>query len=232
MIFVLHAKIKYSYFVVQSTFNMDAQEQLNQLSEIRSLMERSSRFLSLSGLAGISAGVIALLSGFSVWFYLGDGVLQHPVLLTKRFFALAIDSSEFQIVALIGVATLTLAVLSAFYFSRIKAKKKQLNVWDATTKRLLINLFIPLLTGGIFCLALVFHGLFYLIASATLVFYGLALINASRYTLNEIRYLGFTEIALGILCSFFVGYGIVFWLLGFGLMHIIYGVTMYNKYDR
>ena len=211
---------------------MNTQEQLNQLAEIKSLMERSSRFLSLSGLSGVVAGIVAIISGLSAWFYLGDGSLKHPVVLTQQFMSLPIDGMQIIVLASIGAATALLAILSAFYFSFRKAKKSEHKVWDGTTKRMLINLFIPLVTGGLFCLALLFHGQYYLIASTTLVFYGLALINASRYTLNEIRYLGICEIVLGMISSFMIGYGIIFWILGFGLLHIIYGITMYYKYDK
>ncbi len=96
---------------------------------------------------------------------------------------------------------------------------------------MIINLLIPLVAGGIFCLILIYHKLLFLIASATLIFYGLALINGSKYTLHEIRYLGISEIFLGLLASVFTGYGLVFWTIGFGVLHIIYGILMYLKHE-
>lgn len=48
--------------------NFSKEEQLQQLSEIRLLMERSSRFISLSGLSGVGAGVSALIgSAIAYW---------------------------------------------------------------------------------------------------------------------------------------------------------------------
>lgn len=127
---------------------------------------------------------------------------------------------------------LILALGSAIFFTTRRAKKNGLLIWDATIKRLLINLFIPLITGGLFCLVLLFHRQIYLIAPATLVFYGLALLNASKYTLNEIKYLGISEIIIGLIACFLVGYGLIFWAFGFGFLHIVYGAIMYNKYER
>ena len=112
------------------------------------------------------------------------------------------------------------------------AKKNGQTIWDATAKRMLINLMIPLVTGGFFCMILLIHGLIGLVAPVTLIFYGLALINGSKYTLDDIRYLGICEIILGLLASIFIGYGLLFWAIGFGVLHIVYGLLMYNKYER
>ena len=112
------------------------------------------------------------------------------------------------------------------------AKKNGQTIWDATAKRMLINLMIPLVTGGFFCMILLMHGLIGLVAPVTLIFYGLALINGSKYTLDDIRYLGICEIILGLLASIFIGYGLLFWAIGFGVLHIVYGMLMYNKYER
>ncbi|MGQ1784159.1 hypothetical protein [Saccharicrinis sp. GN24d3] len=210
---------------------MNAEEQLNHLSEIRSLMERSSRCLSLSGLSGISAGIIAIISGLYTWWYLGDGSFAPPVQVTEYFLSLHIFSDRFITVAIIAMITLTLAILSAFFFTYQNSIKQGLKIWDASTKYFLINLFIPLITGGIFCLVLTYHGELYLLASSTLIFYGLALLNASRYTHREIRYLGVSEIFLGLISSLLIGYGIIFWLIGFGVLHIVYGGIMYSKYE-
>ncbi|WP_439185539.1 hypothetical protein [Carboxylicivirga taeanensis] len=211
---------------------METQEHLNHLSEIRALMERSSRCLSLSGLSGVAAGLIAILCGSYVWWYLGKGYFVSPVEVSNCFLALPVDSNIFRHVVLVAALTLVLAVGAAFFFTLKNSKKKNLKIWDASTKYFLINLFLPLLAGGVFCLALVYHGELYLLASSTLVFYGLALLNASRYTHREIRYLGISEVGLGLISLFFIGYGILFWMLGFGILHMIYGLMMYQKHEK
>jgi hypothetical protein len=131
-----------------------------------------------------------------------------------------------------AVIVLVFALAAGLYFTTRKARKKGLRVWDNTAKRMLANLFLPLVAGGVFCLILLYHGIIFLVAPATLIFYGLALINASKYTLPDVRYLGVSEILLGLLGSVFVGYGLIIWAVGFGILHIIYGSAMYFKYEQ
>ena len=206
------------------------QKYLKDLSEIRSIMERSSSFISLSGLTGVFAGIIAIIgSAFAYYlvFYKFSEVSNlgyidniNPV-------------SELKIILIIdAIVVLTLSLLSGLIFSWRNAKKKGLKIWDNTAKRLLINLFIPLISGGVFCFTLLRNGDFYAIAGTTMIFYGLALINASKYTLNDIRYLGIIEIFIGFFALWFPEYGLFAWAFGFGILHIIYGTFMYMKYER
>lgn len=216
---------------------MDQQnEHLKNLQEIRSIMERSSRFISLSGLSGIFAGLTALLSALAVYFYKQDfflGRYNNGGVFISQDLISGNELKNFIIFLLIdGAVTLLLAILFGIIFTMRNAKRKGLPIWDSTTKRLLINLFIPLIAGGVFALILLFHHLVFLVAPVTLIFYGLALINASKFTLNEIFYLGLCEIALGLIAAIFVGYGLIFWAIGFGILHIIYGTSMYFKYER
>lgn len=203
-------------------------QHLETLTEIRSLMEKSSRFISLSGLSGIFAGIFALIGAIIAFYYL------HSI--NRHNYAYLMDggvNSDFYLFFFLNALFVLAASLTfGSYFTIRKAKKNNQSIWDSTSKRLLINLMIPLMTGGLFCLILLYHGLLGLIAPATLIFYGLALINASKYTLNDIRYLGICEIILGLIGSVYVGYGLLFWAIGFGLLHIIYGSVMYFKYEK
>jgi hypothetical protein len=132
----------------------------------------------------------------------------------------------------VGAVMLIVAISIGILLTLKKAKKKGQNMWGKTSQRLLLNLTMPLVAGGIFSLILIHHGLVGLIAPVTLLFYGLALLNASKYTLHDIRYLGICEIILGLIGSYFIGYGLLIWAIGFGLLHIVYGSAMYLKYDR
>jgi hypothetical protein len=134
--------------------------------------------------------------------------------------------------AVLAALVLACAVGAAWYFSLRKAKRAGTPLWTSSARRTLYHFMIPLCAGGIFCIALVMQNNIHLLGSAMLIFYGLALINSAKFTVDEIHYLGICEIALGILAGFFLNYGLVFWALGFGVLHIIYGIRMYNKYDR
>lgn len=209
------------------------QNHLEALQQIRQLMEKSSRFISLSGLSGVSAGVFALLGAACTYWYLGMIPFSHKHTYYVRgaqYEKWGLNYLEFFF--LVAASVLILALISGIYFTTREARRNGQPIWDQLAQRLLLNLFIPLMAGGIFCLGLIYHGVFGLVAPTTLIFYGLALLNASKYTLNDIRYLGISEIVLGLVATFYLGYGLEFWAIGFGILHIIYGMAMYFKYER
>ena len=200
------------------------EQHLQDLTEIRSLMERSSRFISLSGLSGVFAGTFALIGAYVAY----DRILQDN---PSEFLNLLENASLLRFIVIDGIVVLTFSLIFAFYFTARHAKKKGLRLWDNTSRRLLVNMAVPLVAGGFFCLILLQHAP-HLIDSATLVFYGLALINASKYTYDDVKYLGYIEVVLGLACGLMNEWriGLMFWALGFGVLHIAYGVIMYRKY--
>lgn len=196
------------------------------LVHIRSMMERSSRFISLSGLSGVFAGIFALLgAGYAAFLFESNEMSYFD-----GFEKVYSDEFIYKLIVL-AIVVLVLALFSGFLFTYKKSKKNNLPIWTSTTKVMLSQLAIPLVVGGVFCLALVYHGLFVFLAPATLLFYGLALVNAGKYTYSDIQYLGYCQLFLGSVSLFFLGYGLIFWTLGFGILHIIYGTIMFKKYD-
>ncbi|MBL3654654.1 hypothetical protein [Fulvivirga sediminis] len=195
--------------------------------EIRSMMEKSSRFMALSGLSGVMAGVYALIAAYISYqiFYFSDEIIYES--LTYR----EVSANVIKLF-LVALSTLILAVGTGFLLSYRRARRNGQKMWDAAARRMLINFSIPLATGGIFVLIMFFKGAIGLLAPATLIFYGLALVNGSKYTYSDIRQLGLLEILLGLLSCYFIGYGLLFWTIGFGVLHIIYGGVMYFKYER
>lgn len=196
------------------------------LKDIKELMERSSRFISLSGLSGVFAGVYALIGAWVATVY---------VLPARQEYDLPGNTENLEklpLIVMIAALVLILSIATAIFFTTKNARKKNQKIWDKRSQRMLSNLALPLVTGGLFLLILLAQGILYLIAPAMLIFYGLALINGSKYTLNDIRYLGYLEIILGLLATWFYGNGLLFWSIGFGVLHIIYGAVMYWKYER
>ena len=211
----------------------DKNQYLESIQEIRSIMERSSRFMSLSGLSGIAAGATAIISGTIAYFYLGS-TWRHEPMVTNNGLNQSQASHE-QIIFLMSLAaaTILIAILSAYFFTRRNARRKNLPIWDKTAKLLTFNMSIPLVAGGLFILALVFKfGMYVLVAPATLIFYGLALVNASKYTVSHTHWLGLAEIATGLAALVFYSYGLLFWIIGFGVFHIIYGIVLYNQFEK
>jgi hypothetical protein len=205
----------------------EEQDYIRDIVEIRSMMERSSKFLSLSGWAGILAGVYALAGAYiayQVFHFNPDEIVYIPTAENISFSLLN--------VILLAIIILILAIGTAIFFSNKKAKKKSEKPWNATAKRLLIHMAVPLIVGGVLILILISKGLLGLIAPFTLLFYGLALFNASRFTYEEVSVLGLIEIGLGLISTYFIEYGLLCWALGFGVVHIIYGIYIHYRYER
>ena len=215
------------YFKV--LFMNEQHQSLETLKDIKNMMERSSRFISLSGWSGIAAGLCAVVAAYitsqriNCW-TIGD-------CLFPRLYSPGSASLKVELFA-IGVITFVVAFISAFAFTYYRSRKNNTPIWSVTVRRLMWNVMIPLVAGALFLIRMIQLEQYELIAPGCLIFYGLALINASKYTLGEIRYLGFGQLALGILNLWMIGYGLHFWVIGFGILHIIYGSLMWWRYER
>lgn len=206
---------------------MDHKQLRTELQSIRSLMERSAKFISLSGLSGILAGVYAL-AGAGAAYGLTYGTHQ---IFPYRDEILADNTLTWQL-GLIGLAVLVAALGTALLLSRRKARAQGQQVWNPASKSLLRAVAYPLVAGGLLVLVFIARGWFAFVAPACLVFYGLALVAGSRYTYRMVEWLGILQLVLGLLAAAFPGYGLLFWCIGFGILHIIYGAIMHVKYDR
>lgn len=206
---------------------MENKKYIKDISYIKQMMNRSSRFISLSGLAGVFAGVYAIAGAVIAKIILSDQDLGINEQKTDSF-----NREVLMQLFYVAIAVLLLAITTAVFLTTKKARKIAEKTWDSTSKRLLINFFAPLAAGGVFCLVLMQYQLIGLIAPCMLIFYGLSLIHASKYTFGDLRSLGYSNLTLGLIATQFLSYGLYFWAVGFGLFHIIYGIWMYHKYDR
>ena len=199
------------------------QDYIQDLAQIRTMMERSSKFLSLSGWAGVMAGIYALAGAYIAWKYLQ--------FIPGDTFSGSVPSDLNKIVIL-AIIVLVLAIGTAIFLSSKNANAKGEKSWNATSRRLLVNMAVPLIAGGILILALLSKGFIDMIAPLTLVFYGLALFNAGKFTFDEIKFMGMLQISLGLLSVYFIQYSLVFWALGFGVLNMVYGIYIHWKYER
>ncbi len=212
----------------------EKEKYLQQISTIKTLMESNSKFLSLSGLSGVWAGGVALVGCGATAFYMKDNFF-----LTNTWNAILAENnnpvytnSNAVVLFIIACIILIFAVIGGFVFTLLKVKQQGDTLWNSVSKKMLVELFSILTVGGVFCIIqLQQHQYLYLI-STTLLFYGLALYHISKYTVRDIQYLSFFLILLGLLNTYFNNYGVLFWCIGFGVLHIVYGTAMYLKYDR
>lgn len=190
------------------------------LSEIRSIMERSSKFLSLSGLAGVSAGLCALA---------GAGLVLLESTRMPAPSGQEPSPAMFYLAAAAGVLLSALGL--AVFFTTRMARKKGLPVWNSTARQVAASMAVPLAAGGAFCGLLWYHGIVFFIPASMLIFYGLALVATARYTTNEVRLLGIAEVLLGLAATLFLDSWLLLWAAGFGLLHIVYGIVMYLRHE-
>ncbi|WP_146697699.1 hypothetical protein [Geofilum rhodophaeum] len=201
------------------------------LKHIRQMMEASSKFLSLSGLSGIAVGSFAL-AGAAIAYFI---ILKGGTVKYNEFIQVVNYGQNDHLrsgMLLNALFVLSGALLSSWYLCYRNSKKRNQKFWTPSAQKMVWSLFSVLSVGGAFCLLLVYHGYFKLVAASMLLFYGLALLNASKYSMQNISALAYTQMSLGLLATFFHNYGLLLWTLGFGVVHIIYGVAMYFKYDR
>jgi len=201
---------------------MSQEDYLKDLSEIKNLMSKSSKFISLNGLSGILAGMYALIGAVYAYWLVSQSGTDY----------LIFDGVVFRLVIVDLLIVGALSVGTAIFLTTKKASRNNEKIWDSLTKRLLTSFIVPLVAGGIYILILLNQQHYGQTAALMLLFYGLALLNASKYTLGDIKYLGYTQTILGLLCAILPDFGFWFWTLGFGVMHVIYGASMYYKYDR
>lgn len=205
---------------------MKQEDLVKELASIRNLMEKSSKFISISGISSILIGTYALLGaayayyqvyGFDSQMGYRDHYVNEPLVIVK--------------LSLTALLVLIASIFTGVFMAIKKAKANRQSIWNTTSRALLVAMAVPLCTGGLFAIIAIFKENYAVVSSILLIFYGLALTAGSHYTFNEIKGLGILEIVLGLLALLFPGNGIIFWALGFGVLHIIYGVIVHKKYE-
>ena len=206
----------------------EEQKYIRDIAEIRSMMERSSKFLSLSGMAGVMAGIYALAGAFIAYrtFSFNPSEVVDPTLDFEN------PPSVLIKVVILALVVLILAISTAIFLSQKKANKRGERLWNHTSQQMLFHMAVPLVVGGLLILIFISKGFIGFVAPMTLVFYGLALYNASKFTYPEVKSMGLIQVVLGLVSTYFVGYGLLFWAIRFGVVHIVYTIYIHYRYER
>ena len=214
---------------------MEPSQPEKDISLIKNLMEKSSKFSNLSGYAIATTGLLALLGAVFVYFDLGISIsekyISYAELINQTGNANSIYT-KIKLLVIIASLILLTSLLILYVTAKLKSERHDINLFNSSFSRALKSLFIPVLSGGVFCGFLILHKIYGLVAPATLIFYGLGLISASKYSYNELELLGYLELLLGTIASYYMGSGLLFWMIGFGIGHIVLGFFIHYKYDK
>ena len=124
---------------------MESKNYLQDISEIKTMMNKSSRFLSISGLSGILAGIYALIGA-----YIGYHIIYANNIVTiDGYRTLIITEERLMTIFIVAMTVVAMSIFTGIILSVLKAKKQNESMWDSTSKRLVINFMIPLVAGGI-----------------------------------------------------------------------------------
>ena len=206
-----------------------------ELASIRNMMEKSSKFSNLSGLSIFFTGLLTIIAASVIYFDIGfsysDVEISYSQLINNEGSKENLEQ-KIRLLSLIASVILILSLLILYVTASKKTKKEGIKLFNPTFKRTARSLVVPLVSGGVFSFFLIYNHMYGLVAPATLIFYGLGLIAASRNSYDELEVLGYVELVLGILASYFMGAGLLFWVIGFGLGHIVFGSYLHFKYDK
>jgi len=201
-------------------------ENLKGTTEMDAVGNRSTHFFSLRGFPGILVGIYALLGAITF-----RQLLNNHQNLNSAVSFLPISYLEYLLTSIVFLV-LVISIISVYISAFRKAKRSHKKLWGPVSRRFLIHVSLPLLAGGVICILLYEYGLIRYISSAMLIFYGLTFFSARKYISNTTRNAGIVILLIGLVSTQFIDYGLYFWVIGFGFIHVIYGIVTYRKHDN
>ena len=181
---------------------------MDNLSFIRSTMERATAFTAVPGWGGVAMGVTAL--GATV-----VAARSHTV-------------GEWLAVWLIA-SVLALAI--GGWAMVLKAKRAGTTVLSYSGRRFVLSYLPPLAVGALLTLVLVRAGLYVALPGTWLLLYGTGVVTGGAYSVRVVPLMGLWFMALGAL-ALLVPPSLGEWLLaaGFGGLHIVFGLIIARRY--
>ena len=181
---------------------------LSNLRYIREAMERASAFTSIPGWGGVAVGVTAVIAAI-----IGNGAQTWRQWL------------------LIWLGEAVIAALIAFVTMVRKARKANVSFTGGPARRFFVSYLAPVVAGGILTLLLTQRGFFAALAPMWLLLYGVSFVSSGAYSIPVVPVMGVCYMLLGIAACFF-GFAIQNALMGvgFGGLHLVFGVVIARRY--
>ncbi len=137
------------------------------LEEIKQIMDRSSRFVSLSGWSGIAAGICALVAAWLAGKKFNEyGISENEYEANSSYTR---DGNLLQLdreLLILAVITFIAAFFFAFLFTWLRSRKTGVPIWGLMARKVMINLAVPMIVGGLLIWRITDFGIYGLVAPA------------------------------------------------------------------
>jgi hypothetical protein len=181
---------------------------MDNLSFIRSTMERATAFTAVPGWGGVAMGVTALVAT----------VLAHNVASRGEWLA-------------VWLAASVLALTIGGWSMVVKARKAGTSVFSYSGRRFVLSYVPPLAVGGLLTLVLARAGLYSALPGTWLLLYGTGVVTGGAYSVRVVPIMGLCFMALGALALLAPPtWGEWLMALGFGGLHIVFGLIIARRY--
>lgn len=174
---------------------------------IRDTMERASSFTAVPGWGGVYIGLTAVAAG----------AVAYGRPLTQQFS--------------IWLAEAALALALAILAVRVKSKRLALPLGSRPARRALLSFVPPLLAGAMLSIILARFGMLGIMPGLWLLLYGTAVVTGGAFSVRIVPVMGLCFMLLGAI-SFVapVSWGNELLVLGFGVLHIVFGAVIARRY--
>ena len=184
-------------------------------------MEQGKSYFSLKSLSGILIGIYGLATVYLIdKLTSGEGsgiemVSQLPIL----FLQIGITA--------IAVVFIIISLFTLWIRAKRRAKSEGKKLWNTSNKKIRLQTLITLLVLIVVIIVIANQGYYSLVTPISLFFYGLFLLNLSRFSSKGLVFLSIGEVLLGVAAYMIYDKEIFFLALGFGLLPIIYGAATF-----
>jgi hypothetical protein len=181
---------------------------MDNLSFIRSTMERATAFTAVPGWGGVAMGITALVAA----------ALAQTRATENEWLA-----------AWLGASALALTI--GGWSMAVKARRAGTSVLSYSGRRFVLSYVPPLAVGGLLTLVLVRAGLYGALPGTWLLLYGTGVVTGGAYSVRVVPIMGLCFMALGALALLAPpDWGDWLMALGFGGLHIIFGLIIARRY--
>jgi hypothetical protein len=182
---------------------------MENLEFIRDTMERSTHFTAVPGYGGMLIGFTAI----------GAAYIAHTQAPLIR---------DWVIVWLVEAV---LAFCIGLFAMWQKSKLAGTTLNSVPAKKMILSFVPPMICGVIITLGLWRYGDFVSMIPVWLLLYGAAVVTGGSYSVRAVPIMGWCFIALGAIAFFLpANTGNLMMTLGFGLLHMVFGLVIARKY--